>query len=77
MENTAQIREMYHLNVSHQQRKGDMELGSMGRIATEAAVEGVGRSPAPIEMQALPVRQAPLLGKIIWKRDQQRKKKWT
>ena len=41
MENTAQIREMYHLNVSHQQRKGDMELGSMGRIATQAAVEGV------------------------------------
>ena len=31
MENTAQIREMYHLKVYHQRGKGDMELGSMGQ----------------------------------------------
>ena len=44
--------------MKRRQIPGDMELGSMGQDYHSAAVEGVGRYPRLVEMQALLVRRS-------------------
>ena len=58
MEKTVQNRKMYHLKVYPTTRKMRQisDWDQWARVSTQAAVEGVGRSPPPVEMQALPVR---------------------